>query len=307
VLSVETSLPLVTPSSHTQGAWTLWAHRYELTNDFCYSDEPALQGDLVIEVLQDGVKIGKALIVSDSDWLPLATIQQMLPPRPERAAAAPRPRHVDAPGDPRPPWLDNPWLLDHWADARINDFPGIPDDGKGTPSDVDENSDESNSDEERLWGDDEIRALYEKRHELDLVGGHDTPDFEWSLRGGKWTFERKGVLYDCVACMTKTRDVDTWCTNWRLNKGASYAIAKYGEDVCVLLGTTWTSKMQFLFDLHQEHGGLEDFVFTQHHLDAWPEPMELALLIVPGAVGDIGRLRKRIQQLRNIWPRRLVT
>ena len=61
------------------------------------------------------------MIVSDSDWQLPEDLRAMLPRRSDVAEAgvpAPAPAMPEV-AEPRPPWLDHPWLLDHWADKGM--------------------------------------------------------------------------------------------------------------------------------------------------------------------------------------------
>jgi hypothetical protein len=254
------ALPAVPGASFVHGAWCWWRHRFELSEEFDFTDEFIFQAELTASVLGESVKIGNALIVSDNDWQLLEDLRPMLPRHgdvAEAVAIAPAPAMPDV-AEPRPPWLDHPWLLDHWADKGMR-----PKFEKVAPvAHSSDSESELSADSGTNWDASDLLALHEKRHELAAVGGHDAIDFGWELRGGKWTKEHKGVVFDCVSASARGLPMKQWCSDWGMNRAASWSTSLYTEDGACKLATSWVAKMQHLRNVCDDHGSDPGFAFT---------------------------------------------
>ena len=294
-------MPHITPARHTRLAWSSWSHRFTLTHEFHYSDEPCLQNVVEIRVLQDAARVGHGVVVSDSEWVSLGDLRASL-----REVEVARPGARKSRRDARAaaaPFHDHPWLLDYLDDPSMRDGAAS---GRSAHEAIEkggallkDGSDASGSDEEvAMWSDEHVLALYAKRHELSSAADRDTPDFSWELRGGKWTLERKGVVYDCVAAKARAQDVADWCVAWSLPQSSSWSTLLYGEGPSVQLATAWCSRMQHYYDVHVERGFSRDFVFNEEHSLSWPCPDSLAALDASSRAD----MRRRVAQIRNLAP-----
>ena len=121
--------------------------------------------------------------------------------------------------------------------------------------------------------------------------------FRWRLLGGKWTGEHKGVAYDSFEASARGLFVRQWCSDWHLNREASFAIGVYGEEGGFTLCTAWCHKMQWLFN-RSLASGHEDVDFSAAVLTTYEEPAAVAELYRVGG----GRVRMRIDSLRALAP-----
>ena len=111
-------------------------------------------------------------------------------------------------------------------------------------------------------------ALLAERHAFEeSVGTSDSP-FSNSLRGGKWTFQQKGVVCDAVAAQANNKDIEQWCSRHSLNKMASFSSQRYGQQVATILARTWVSKMSFLYASQS----------SSNSSSGWQEPSEFSEL-----------------------------
>ena len=107
--------------------------------------------------------------------------------------------------------------------------------------------------------------------------------FFWTLRGGRWTAEHRGVAYDSYRAQARGGSPSTFCVLHRLPKTATFAVARYSEDVCLELAKLWIHRMTFLYELWFRTGLAKPVLYTSGLLSSYKVPAELeSLFAVPG-------------------------
>ena len=95
----------------------------------------------------------------------------------------------------------------------------------------------------------EIDASYEallaRRRLLELEPAHRTDGFATKILGGQWTLQFKHKAYDAIAGTTCTEHAKRFCAALGFNSMASFAVAKYSEEVANRLALEWVSVMFF--------------------------------------------------------------
>ena len=153
-----------------------------------------------------------------------------------------------------------------------------------------------------LPGEDVVAALLLRRAEL----GDDADDewrlqFSWKLRGGKWTGDHKGVAFDCYAAyVTKGGLAEDFVACFPLlSMSASWSIALYGDDACLVLARAWIHRMYYFFRIWVDAGSSLAHIYTAGDLLAYVEPLSFVQL----AVGANSSLAARILQIRSLCSR----
>ena len=142
----------------------------------------------------------------------------------------------------------------------------------------------------------ELAELFEMREKLDALHGHATVNFDWELRGSKWTLDHKGTAYDTVAARGKGEVVRNWCLANGFGREAHFAVSRFGEMRAVELATWWCAKMEYIYCAFLECRGA---ALWKDKAAAWIEPIEMT----EAAARAEGPLKQRLEQIRRIRPR----
>ena len=135
--------------------------------------------------------------------------------------------------------------------------------------------------DEDVW-----QALADRRRELcvDVVDGLDP--FFWNLRGGRWARERVGVAFDSFRAQSRGGEPSTFCEIHKLQKTATFSIARYNEETCLALCRFWCHRMSLLYNIWRSSGSEGPATFTTALLQGYTAPEEaLALLRGPNGPG----------------------
>ena len=130
--------------------------------------------------------------------------------------------------------------------------------------------------------------LYERRFALEASAPASAQDFVWSLRGGAWRAEHRGVAYDVFRAEGILGEPREFLALYSLAQSGSFSIVAYGEAEAIELARHWCHGHQFLFDVWCENGVDLGFRFQEAHLAAHEEP--------PFAAALYARLGRRGQQ-----------
>ena len=90
-------------------------------------------------------------------------------------------------------------------------------------------------------------ALADRRAELAAAAAVEPVAFFWTLRGGRWTAEHHGVAYDSYRAQARGGSPSTFCVLHRMAMAATFAVARYTEEVCLQLTKLWIHRMFFVF------------------------------------------------------------
>ena len=121
--------------------------------------------------------------------------------------------------------------------------------------------------------------------------------FTWTVLGGKWTMEHKGVAYDSYRGQAVDKAGREWAAKYHLTASATFSLSKYGPDTCAVLVQFWCDKMNHYYNISQKHGLAH--VFGEVDSSSFVEKADVLALIghVPAAV------ELRVQALRAMCPR----
>ena len=96
--------------------------------------------------------------------------------------------------------------------------------------------------------------LYERRLALEASAPAPAKDFVWSLRGGAWAAEHRGVAYDVFRAEGIPGEPREFLALYGLAQSGSFSIAAYGEAEASELAGHWCHRHQFLFYVWGENG-----------------------------------------------------
>jgi hypothetical protein len=239
--------------------------------DFVYSDDNLFRQDFKVEVLPEVIKTEGCLVASDSDFVLLDTLHREFGEGAGELDAEPQPEAP--PASAAPAWHEDPWLLNFWEHDLV-EVEKVP--GKVGKLARDTAAGDSDSDdlEELVDAEAAVHELYEKRLELELRDPQvHEEQFHWTLRGGKWTMQHKGVAYDCVMAKARKGLAEDMRVNYHLARSSSYSLQAYGEDLALKLAICWCHKHSFLLDKWLESGLKTNHTFSRD-LEAYQEPPE---------------------------------
>ena len=289
---------IIEPRDRSASEADIWEHNFAVgETSFIFSDEANIDQEAFVYVLTDCFFHRDGVVVSDSIWLTLDEVRIMLP----TVAGAPAEEPVAEEAHPKcdaKDYDDMPWLLDLAGPTALGFVPG------GVPAPPGFGSDDGNDPDDDLdkimnVGDvfDELMA----RRAILLADAPVASNFYVTARGGLWTAARHGVAYDCFGAYARGGPATDWCTQFGLNKSASFSIHRYGEEGAELLAKAWVHKFEWLYAVCGDSVP-GDNVYPQEVRDAYGEPLPLTLF---WAVASID-FRTRVDWLRAQWPRAIM-
>ena len=119
-------------------------------------------------------------------------------------------------------------------------------------------------------------ALLERRRLMELEPAHRTDGFATKILGGKWTLQYKNKAYDAIAGTSCTDHAKRFCTTLGLNSMASFAIAKFTEDVANRLALEWVAIMSHFYAAWQTSNDDKALYFSEK-----PPYQELLWILCP--------------------------
>jgi hypothetical protein len=124
-------------------------------------------------------------------------------------------------------------------------------------------------------------------------------DFKVVVLGGLWTMVHMGVSHDAYQgkVARANSEASDFAVAYGFRNSARYNVDLYGEVGARVCASTWTSKVQFFFDLWKARGG-GAYVFTDDDFGSW-RPNADFLATVAGAKG---RALVRVLALRDDRP-----
>ena len=109
----------------------------------------------------------------------------------------------------------------------------------------------------------------------------------------------RGVSFDSIIGVAVNDAVRTWCRRYTLQSSASFAYARYGEEVASALALGWCQRMQVLYDVYVASGEGR-FVFKPMDADELDEHPIFAA--VADALSPHDPVFARVKQIRGIAP-----
>ena len=274
-----------------------WEHRFQLdTASWMYTDAWPYEADVLVAFLTDCVHLREGVVASDADWLGLDAVRAILP---DADAGDGETANADAVAKDKPAWVDHGWLLDFFPTGDCGGAVSQGDRQEGGAS-CGSQSWRSSADErlEAIDAEEVMDLLYERRLALEAGAPAPAKDFVWSLRGGAWTAEHRGVAYDVFRAEGIPGEPREFLALYGLAQSGSFSIAAYGEAEASELARYWCHRHQFLFDVWGENGADPGFRFQEAHLAAYEEPPFAAAL--HARMGRRGQ--QRLDGLRALAP-----
>ena len=75
--------------------------------------------------------------------------------------------------------------------------------------------------------------LWDRRAEIEAARDGEADPFLFTVRGGKWTRDRKGVSFDSWRSFVAPGEPQRFCRLCRMPTIATFAIPLYGEELCL--------------------------------------------------------------------------
>jgi hypothetical protein len=244
-----------------------WRHVLQFKiGAWAFSDEQPVHEEAQVSVLNNVVFLGGTTLASKDDWMPLQQFLDSLPilavparidtscPRARRAAQA------------NPSLLvEHPWLLDHLqakpraanATAHGHDAARADDSGAGGVEPF--AADGVDIEVADVWGE-----LLERRR-LAAAEQPMVQAFVWSVLGGAWTAEHKGVAYDAFKGRNTSARGKTWAQRYSVTSTASFSVKMYGERQAQMLVEAWVHRMNEFYRMWDRQMKV-DFVYTDEQL-----------------------------------------
>lgn len=219
-----------------------WEHTFWLApGTFVFSDLQEVVGDgSEVSVLQDVVFVSSKKLCSGSEWERFEDFATKYPVSRQHTASDKAPLTVLRPK--RSVLAENPWLVDilgcgmpgGGGGKHVSDVSG---EGYQT---VDNVTSEFNPEEvfERLAS--ALEALVPDAHP------GSASHFSRSLRGGCWARKHKGVDYGSCRAWATTGSAKRFLRDHGLPLSATFSLARFGEQHCVVFCKYWCEKMKFL-------------------------------------------------------------
>lgn len=272
-----------------------WAAQFE----FDIEDYPVLSDEIewpqqsAVQVVMQVYYLRCGRLVSDDGLRPLGDVLNGLPQDDSKLDAPPT---RGPQGGSRAALLQEfPWMQDFIqhsssggkASSRVGG--GAPHD-MGAPSDDDVQA----ADVDAIF-----EELYRRRAEAEVEAGEqaDAP-FSWSVLGGRWTAEHRGVACDAYSCKASSAAARDFIAKFGMQKTFRVSIQQYGELVCSALCRAWVHKMTWLYRMWEESAFSPDFQFLSADVRSYEEPAEVAGIFEGGGQA----VRGRIAQIRSIGP-----
>jgi hypothetical protein len=116
--------------------------------------------------------------------------------------------------------------------------------------------------------------LVEARAGMVAADGDDEGFFYVMVRGGKWTYEAKGVAADACAGKARAGVASTWCKSFKFPRMFSGSFMMYTRERCLEMSREYCRRATYYLRLWLESGlSRGDFKYTQAHVDAYvPHP-----------------------------------
>ena len=261
-----------------------WPHSFRACHhSWLFTDDWPFDGDNEIEVLQGALWIGYGRVVSASDWTHLTHLEQFLVPVQELVEAGEEDDAEEIAPVIDLRYVECPWLLDDWVKDK---------DSAGT--------DKLHKTKPILFEVDAkmvFDALYEARFTWAERSDQDTPQFYWTVLGGKWTFAHTGVCYDAFAARAHSFDAKLFCESHGLPARASFAVARYTEESAFQLVLAWCHRLQWLYDRYAID---EPMPTIEEMQEVYPEPADVEAIFSHTTCKNI---KARIAKLRSIVPK----
>ena len=279
------------PTTWAKQSLETWEHTFTLLRGtFSYSDEAFYRQDLDIHVMLNVRHLGRGICVSDETWMPLGEVRALLGDGAARAPAA-KPEKEVLPAEHPSSWLEHPWLMQHLFMLRSTSGNLCASDAQprtGREKAARPEADAASGDESCETPEDVLEELFRRRAELLLLHS-DVEHFAWTVRGGRWTAENKGVAFDCYVCAAKTAVAADYCCRVALPRSASFSIALYGDHFGLLLAKAWAHRMQWLLLSDPADGCREESKGEQAAKDPYSDPPEMLELLSSGMPAAVKR------------------
>ena len=107
--------------------------------------------------------------------------------------------------------------------------------------------------------------------------------------------DHAGSAYDSFSGYAHSANAKQFCSDYGVNRSASFAISKFTEPHAFALVQFWITKMQYLLEVWLAKG--IHHVFVRADVAAFVEPDDIAPLDVGGGV-----VYERIQEIRDFLP-----
>jgi hypothetical protein len=240
-----------------------------------------------LSVFLPGLRVG-----SDDDWQPLDVVLAAFPvvSNPVSSSSSGS-RRMAANADQA---RQHPWLLDLMGDPARGGLAGV-----RRPA-ADGGAEHGGDGVVEVLNDEDVAevfdALHERRAIEALAAGHDRKAFCWTVLGGAWTMEHKGVAFDSYRGQPQFSAAKDWATSRKLFTTATFSLAKYGQESAVLLVKLWCDKMNHFYEIGVAK--CDGYEYTDADVASFVEPPEFVALF--GNVSSAVELRLRT--LRGMRP-----
>lgn len=141
-------------------------------------------------------------------------------------------------------------------------------------------------------------ALHQRRAEVAGADAAVAQGFAWTVLGGKWTLQHRGVAFDSYRGQASSKAAKEWAASHHLQASSTFSLAKYGPEICGVLVQCWTDKMNHFYEVSGRRPA-PAFSFSEQHAASFGEKEEFSSLFgsAPHAVVQ------RAQALRELRPR----
>lgn len=280
------------------GRADLFEDEYQLIpNIFKFSDKV---GDLdpaaTVEVKQLSTHPSAFVVGTDCEWEPFESAMASMGIQQRSGGTSARPPLQR----PQPPdaslVMQNPWLLDLFGGVGGASSSGSR--RPAAPSPVPDNDQAQHDDSFSPRAvEAAFDALHQRRAEV-AVADAASDGFSWTVLGGKWTMQNRGVAFDSYRGQPSSKTSKDWAASHNMQTSATFSLAKYGPEVCAIMVQYWTDKMNHYYRVSKGQRA-PAYQFSEQDLASFVEEDEFASLFgsAPRAVAQ------RAQALRDLRPR----
>ena len=175
----------------------------------------------------------------------------------------------------------------HTADASAEDLPDYDsdDDGDGHAPAAGDGEDTGAHADDGAAALAEVAGAFEELAEIrDALSRYNAVDllyFYTRVRGGRWTKLHKNKAADECTGLARGGWPKWWCDRFQFPLQKSFSFSTYGEESACALALEFCTRAEFFYNIWLEsHDSEYDFVYEQHHLDAYSEGLEYLNLVL---------------------------